>query len=90
MEYVWLYFVVINLMGLIMMGYDKRKARRDAWRIPERRLFTVAAIGGSLGVLYGMYWFRHKTKHRSFVWGIPAILTVQAGAAVLLFWGGSV
>ncbi len=61
-----------------MMGIDKSRARRKAWRISEKALFTCALIGGSLGLTAGMYAFRHKTRHRYFKYGLPAIFLVQA------------
>lgn len=69
--------LIINALGLMLMLIDKRKARRDAWRIPEATLMGVAALGGSVGVLTGMYLFRHKTKHPKFFLGVPAILIAQ-------------
>lgn len=60
-----------------MMGIDKARARRRAFRIPEARLFFVALIGGSIGSILGMYTFHHKTRHWYFVWGMPAILILQ-------------
>ena len=83
-----LYLIVVNLAGFIQMGADKRKAVRNAWRIPEARLFLCALLGGSLGSILGMYTFRHKTKHWYFVWGMPAILILQiiaAGLGIHLF-----
>ena len=79
------YLVAINVAGFAMMGVDKRKARYNERRIPEADLFAVAALGGSLGAWAGMYAFRHKTQHRYFVVGMPAILAVQIiiAAAVL-------
>ena len=59
------------------MGIDKYKARKRAFRIPEATLFIIAVIGGSIGSIIGMYAFRHKTRHRSFVYGMPFILFVQ-------------
>ena len=82
-----IYWGIVNLIGFILMGVDKRKAIRGAWRIPEARLFLCALLGGSLGSILGMYTFRHKTKHWTFVWGMPAILLVQAVAAVLFLSG---
>ena len=75
----WLisYVVIMNIVAFCAMGIDKRKAKKRAWRIPEATLFTLAAVGGSIGAIAGMYTFRHKTKHRSFVWGMPAILIAQ-------------
>lgn len=67
----------INLLAFTAMGADKRRARKGKWRIPERTLFVLALLGGSVGALAGMYIFRHKTKYRKFVVGIPAILVLQ-------------
>lgn len=71
------------------MGIDKKRARRKAWRIPESTLFLIALIGGSIGSIAGMYFFRHKTLHRTFVWGMPAILIVQVLAILYLLFGSS-
>lgn len=71
------YFVSVNLIGFAFMGIDKYKAKKRAFRIPEATLFIIAIIGGSIGSLLGMYAFRHKTRHRSFVYGMPFILLVQ-------------
>ena len=72
-----LYLLLVNITGFIIMGIDKSRARRGAWRISEATLFTVAFIGGSLGSTLGMRYFRHKTKHWYFRYGFPAILFVQ-------------
>lgn len=77
------YLCVINMMGFILMGLDKWKAKHKKWRIAERTLFLVGIVGGSPGCWLGMYAFRHKTKHWQFVVGMPAILAIQA--AVILF-----
>ena len=79
-----LYLGIMNLIGFCSMGVDKKKAIRDAWRIPEARLFLYALLGGRLGSLLGMYTFRHKTRHWYFVWGMPAILFLQAAALFIL------
>ncbi len=71
------YFAAINLIGFALMGIDKHKAKKRAFRIPEATLFIVAIIGGSIGSIIGMYVFRHKTKHFSFVYGMPFILILQ-------------
>ena len=68
------YLLVTNLLGFILMGIDKRKARKRLWRIPEATLFIIALIGGSIGSLAGMYFFHHKTRHWYFVYGMPFIL----------------
>lgn len=74
---VLLYLIIINAAGFLLMLADKRKARRGAWRIPEATLIGAAALGGSIGVLAGMYLVRHKTRHLKFAIGVPFILIVQ-------------
>lgn len=71
------YVIIINVIGFLLMGIDKLKARRRGFRIPEATLFIIALIGGSIGSILGMYIFRHKTRHRTFTIGMPAILIVQ-------------
>ena len=71
------YLIVINLIGFALMGIDKSKAKKHAWRIPEKTLFLASLLGGSIGTWAGMYVFRHKTKHWYFVVGMPAILILQ-------------
>ena len=78
------YLILINAIGFLLMLSDKRKAQKNLWRIPESTLFGVSIIGGSLGVIGGMYAFRHKTKHLSFTMGIPVILALQIVAGVLV------
>lgn len=82
--YILSYVLVINIIGIIVMGADKNKARRHAWRIPERVLFGVAVIGGSIGCWAGMYLFRHKTRHWYFVIGMPLIAVMQIALLVYL------
>ena len=72
----------LNLLGFCLMGFDKRRARREGWRVRERSFFIVAALGGALGTVLGMYVFRHKTRHWYFVWGMPAILLLQLALGV--------
>ncbi len=79
-----LYLIVINIIGIIIMASDKSKAKHHAFRIPERVLFFVAIIGGSIGTWAGMYLFRHKTKHWCFVIGMPAILALQIALICIL------
>ncbi|MCI8925279.1 MAG: DUF1294 domain-containing protein [Lachnospiraceae bacterium] len=78
------YFAAVNLIGFALMGIDKYKAKKRAFRIPEATLFIIAVIGGSIGSILGMYTFRHKTRHRSFVYGMPFILLVQIALIVAL------
>ena len=80
---VWL--AVINLLTFIVYGADKRRARRGKWRVPEKTLFLLPLLGGSIGALLGMRVFHHKTKHWYFVWGVPAILLAQIALAVWIY-----
>ena len=72
-----LYFIILNIIGFLIMGIDKRRARKHAFRIPEATIFTIATIGGSIGTIIGMYFFHHKTRHWYFVYGLPLILIIQ-------------
>ncbi len=83
MKLLFLYLLIINLVAFCLMGADKRRAVRHHWRIPEKTLFLAAILGGSAGSIAGMRLFRHKTKHRYFKYGLPAILILQLGLA---FW----
>lgn len=80
-----IYLIGINLAGFIIMGVDKKRAIRGAWRISEASLFLTALLDGSLGCILGMQHFRHKTKHWYFKYGMPAILVAQVLLFVLLF-----
>ena len=84
MKYLYLYLVIINAIGFLSMLVDKQKARKGAWRIPEKTLMAIAALGGSLGSFLGMQLFRHKTKHPKFYIGIPVWLAVHVWLLVML------
>lgn len=88
---VWL--VVINLLTFLVFGWDKWKAKykekhQSARRVPEKTLFLLSALGGSVGALLGMRVWHHKTLHRSFRIGIPLILLLQIliPAGLWLYW----
>ena len=72
-----IYVAVMSLIAFAAFGLDKYKAKADKWRTPEKTLFILAIIGGGIGAFLGMRIFRHKTKHKQFVIGIPAIMIVQ-------------
>lgn len=78
------YLAAINLATFAVYGVDKRRVRRGEWRVPEKTLFLLPLLGGSVGALLGMRIFHHKTKHWYFVWGIPAILLAQLALAAWL------
>ena len=79
------YLLGINLLTFFVYGIDKWKARRDKWRVPEATLLMLAALGGSVGALLGMFVFHHKTKHKKFLIGVPLILLAQLALAYQLF-----
>lgn len=81
------YLLCINVLAFGLFGADKWKARHKKYRIRERTLLLAAAMGGSVGALCGMYFFRHKTLHRKFRIGLPAILFLQAVLAGCLLVG---
>ena len=70
--------VIINVVTFAMYGADKMKAQAGAWRIPEKTLLGLAAIGGSLGAFAGMQFFHHKTKHLNFQIIVPLCLVIHA------------
>lgn len=72
-----IYLIIITVVTFFVFGIDKYKAQKSKWRIPEKVLFLLSVIGGSVGALLGMYTFRHKTKKLYFKFGIPLILIVQ-------------
>ena len=78
------YLIAVNVLAFVLMGLDKRRARRDQWRISEKTLFLPAVLGGSLGAIAGMRLFHHKTKHWYFRYGLPALLAVQILLGVFL------
>ena len=85
----WL--LVINLVTFLVFGLDKWKAKRTqahprTRRVPEKTLFLLAVLGGSVGALLGMRVWHHKTLHRSFRYGIPAIFLAELALGVGLWW----
>lgn len=71
------YLLMVNCIGFFCMFLDKRNARLNQYRISERTLLSVSLIGGVIGILFGMNYFRHKTKKMKFVIGLPIILIIQ-------------
>lgn len=87
-NFLWIlvfYLLIMNVIGLAVMGIDKSKAKRHVWRIPEAVLFLISLLGGSIGTWAGMYLFRHKTKHWYFVLGMPVIFIYHVVIAVYVF-----
>ena len=84
LKYVLIYLIAINLIGFLAMFIDKQKAKRGAWRIPEKSLFILTMLGGGFGTIAGMYLFRHKTKKLYFTIGFPVILITEI--ALIIYW----
>lgn len=84
MKLLIIYLIFINGAAFSMMGIDKYKAKHNKWRISERSLFMSAILLGSAGAILGMKYFRHKTKHTSFVFGMPILLIIQIMIACFL------
>ena len=76
-EKIIIYLTSINVATFITYGIDKLKAKRSKWRIREASLLLLAVLGGSIGALLGMKVWHHKTMHKKFKYGVPAILIVQ-------------
>ena len=86
MKWALLWVLALSLADFALMGVDKRRAKRGAWRVKERTFFLLALLGGSPGALLGMWAFRHKTRHWYFKFGLPAILLAQIALGLWLAW----
>ena len=81
------YLLIINIIGWVLPVVDKKRAKKDQWRIKERTLFLVSALGGAVAMYISMKKYRHKTKHKRFMIGIPWIITAHSlfiAAAIIL------
>ena len=78
------YIFIINIIAFAVYGIDKRKAIKNRFRIKESTLFLLAILGGSIGALFGMYAFRHKTKKWYFKFGVPLILLLQIALVIYI------
>ena len=77
-----IYLAVINVVTFFMYGIDKWKAKKSKWRIREAALLGLAVLGGSIGTWLGMQVWHHKTQHKKFKYGVPAIIIVQLALIV--------
>lgn len=77
MKAILIYLIIVNITAFTIMGIDKYKAHKHKWRISERSIFIIGLIGGGLGVLFGMGFFHHKTKHLKFTLGIPVVVILN-------------
>ena len=83
-SYLTYYLLAINAVAFIIYGIDKYKAQKAKWRISEATLLLLAILGGSIGAWMGMKVWHHKTTHKKFKYGIPAILLIQIALMVYL------
>lgn len=75
---IWLeLYFIMNIIGLFIMGADKKRAQKHQYRISERTLWMVAILGGAVGTTAGMQLYRHKTKHTSFKIGFPFLAGIE-------------
>ena len=79
------YIIILSVLGFVIMGVDKHKARKKAWRIPERTLILIALLGGGIGSFVGMYVFHHKTKHAKFVVLLPLSAALYLAGILRLY-----
>ena len=77
-----IYLAVINVVTFFMYGIDKWKAKKSKWRIREAALLGLAVLGGSIGAWLGMQVWHHKTQHKKFKYGVPAIIIIQLALIV--------
>ena len=81
--YLWVaYFAIISLIAVVVTIADKVKAKAGAWRVKERTLFIISALGGGIAMYVTMQVIRHKTKHLTFMIGIPLIIAAQVAAFI--------
>ena len=73
-----IYLVLLNIFTLIIMGFDKRQATSISKRIPEKTILFLCLLFGSFGVYVGVLLFRHKTKKKRFVYGLPPLMLLQS------------
>ncbi|MCX8183631.1 MAG: DUF1294 domain-containing protein [Crenarchaeota archaeon] len=60
------YLLLVNIMGFLLMGFDKLMAIQKGGRVSEKTFFAISAVGGPFGVFLGMLVFRHKTRNTYF------------------------
>ena len=80
------YLLAVNVVTFWVYGVDKLKAKKGKWRIPESTLLLMAAVGGSVGAWLGMSLWRHKTQHKKFKFGVPAIFVVQMALSAYIYY----
>ncbi len=85
-KFILIYLLIINITTFFTYGVDKWKAKKSKWRIPEATLLWLAVAGGSVGALLGIKVWHHKTLHKKFIYGVPAIFIAQLALTTYLFY----
>jgi len=85
-EIILILLFTINLITFIVYGIDKLRAKKGMWRISEATLLTLAAFGGSIGAWLGMIFWHHKTLHKKFKYGVPAIIIIQIALIAFIYF----
>ena len=78
------YLIVVNISAVAVYGWDKLSAKQGWQRVPDKILLLLALLGGSVGAMAAMTFFRHKTRHLKFIYGVPMIFVLQIAALVYL------
>jgi uncharacterized membrane protein YsdA (DUF1294 family) len=86
MELILSLILILNVLGYVLMGVDKKRARNKQWRISEQTLWIIAIFGGAIGVTIGMKHFRHKTKHSQFKIGLPVLAILDTFVIIYLIF----
>ena len=83
--YLLFYFALISSVAVIVTAHDKSAAKKSKRRVPEKVLFLIALLGGSLAMYLTMKAIRHKTLHKRFMIGLPLIFIVQTGLIIYYY-----
>ena len=76
------YVVIINIVAFLAMWWDKRKASQREWRVTEATLHVLGFLGGAIGIIGGMFRFRHKTQKKSF----QALAVLGTLVSLIIYW----
>lgn len=76
-DFLLVYYVCVNIAGIILMAVDKSRAKNRGWRIKESTIWLCSLAGGAIGSTLGMQMFRHKTKHLQFKVGLPLLAVIH-------------
>ncbi|MFR5876954.1 MAG: DUF1294 domain-containing protein [Eubacterium sp.] len=85
-KYILIYFISVNFFGILINLADKNRAKHNKWRIRESTLWLIGIIGGASGTYITMKTIRHKTKHKSFMIGMPMLMVIQTALIILLYF----